>query len=167
MKDLYKAISELYTEAARHDLCPSDGLCVSLIDRESGDALFCASGFADPIPLEKSERTGRIHRRIIAESGSISCVLSMHAGYAHGFAMLGSQITIDSRRNGGFFAEAVPCAGSEDELVAIINGGAKAALLSGVGAFVCTADPGKAAEAALALEYVARIEKTVSKLRGI
>ena len=167
MKDLYRAVSDLYTEAARHDLCPSDELCVSLIDRESGNALFCASGFADPIPLDKSERIGRIHRRIIAESGSISCVLSMHAGYAHGFAMLGRPITVDSRRNGGFFTEAIPCAGSEEELIAITNGGAKAALLSGVGAFVCTADPSASAETALALEYVAKIEKITSKLRGI
>ena len=138
-------LDDFYISAARHDICPTDKLAISLRD-SGGTAAFRPSEQDMTVSLADSgDEEAQIHREIFSACGNVCCIVSLLSGHAFDFAARGKPIVPSVHRH----AELFP-----------------AVLLKQKGAYIVSADPSDAIEIALALEYVAKMEKITALLRG-
>ena len=160
-------LDDFYISAARHDICPTDKLAISLRDI-GGTAAFRPSEQDMTVSLADSEdEEAQIHREIYSACGYVCCIVSFLSGHAFDFAARGKPIVPSVHRHAELFPDGVPCAGSVGEMCDIFaRGKTNAVLLEHKGAYIVSADPSDAIEIALALEYVAKMEKITALLRG-
>lgn len=154
-------LDECLTEATRHDLCPSDMIAVSASD---GETVVFRQGSKDAsvITPGTTDSEARAHLEIFAARPDTKIVLSLSGGFAADCAKRGESPALHSRLAEKLFPRGIPCVGSASEA----ESGAKAFLLTGKGAYVAADEPSAAVEAALALEYVAKVGEITETICG-
>lgn len=164
-----KLLADAMTDAARHDLAAPDSLSISVKDEDDGTVYFMRSGSDESAVLSDKSTEGdeATHLRIHSACPSIRSLLILSGGHSKQLADKEHPISVRSHVSDRLFPDGIPFITDENELCRILNKkGINAVIFARSGAYISADSPSDAVEAAVALEYVAKIETITALLRG-